>query len=437
MASSRRIVSRNDADYSDTVREFLGDDEEFSDLDDSDADPHFVLSEHESESEIEESSSDENNVEVSITPQVTSNTNQSSVSISTHNDQPSTSTAGSSTGEQLPTTSRPSYWYGRGKEKFKWAKIPPQRGSRTPAHNIIPRVHLPGIIGPAKAMGNECNEVKAWECIITDDIINEIVTHTNENLGETRVKYKAPDKIELRNTDVTEVRALIGMLFYSGIFKSNHEDLESLYSTDGTGRDIFRATISLKRILILLMCLRFDNKTDRQERVQDDKAAAISWVFNRVVENSQLNYSPFEHVCVDEMLVPFRGRCKFKVYMPKKPAKYGLKVMVMADAKTHYFLNGYVYTGKKCDGQGLSVEEKKLLVPTQSVVRLTKPIANSKRNVTADNWFSSVELVRELSNKELSYVGTMKKKTNLQSPKSFCLIGTGELKHLSSDLLMT
>jgi hypothetical protein len=410
MASSRRFVSTTDDDYSDTIREWLEEDENISDLDDSDADPNFVLSEHESESEIEESDSeDPPNLQVRTIHLQT-------VPIS--NEQPSTST--STTDRQLPVSTRPSYWYGRGKEKFKWSKIPPHRRSRTPAHNIIPCVHLPGNIGPAKAIGNKCTEVQAWEFIITDDIINEIVVHTNENLEETRVKYKTADKIELRNTDFTEVRALIGMLFYSGIFKSNHEDLDSLYASDGTGRDIFRATISLKRILTLLMCLRFDNKADRQERVQDDKAAAISWVFNRVIENSQMNYCPFEHVCVDEMLVPFRGRCRFKVYMPKKPAKYGLKVMILADAKTktHYFLNWYIYTGKKCDGQGLSVEENKLLVPTQSVIRLTKPIANSKRNVTADNWFTSVQLVRELSNKELTYVGTMKK-NKAEIPKEF------------------
>lgn len=172
--------------------------------------------------------------------------------------------------------------------------------------------------------------------------MNEVVIHTNEKLHELRIKFKTPERVDLRNTDIVEIRALIGLLFFSGIFKSNHEDLDSLYATDGTGRHIFRATMSLKRILNLLACLRFDRHT----RVTDDKAAAISWGFNRLVENSQKNYSPHEYVCVDEMLVPFRGRCRFKMYMPKKPAKYGLKVMILADAKTYYFYNGYIYTGK-------------------------------------------------------------------------------------------
>lgn len=68
--------------------------------------------------------------------------------------------------------------------------------------------------------------------------------------------------------------------------------------------------------------------------------------------------------------------------MPKKPAKYGLKVMVLADARTHYFYNGYIYTGKGSDSIGLSEEEKKLLIPSQAVLRLTKPIEASRRNVT-------------------------------------------------------
>ncbi|KRY04854.1 hypothetical protein T01_11867 [Trichinella spiralis] len=36
-------------------------------------------------------------------------------------------------------------------------------------------------------------------------------------------------------------------------------------------------------------------------------------------------YNPSENVTVDERLYPFKGRCQFRQYMPKKPAKYGIK----------------------------------------------------------------------------------------------------------------
>lgn len=42
------------------------------------------------------------------------------------------------------------------------------------------------------------------------------------------------------------------------------------------------------------------------------------------------------------------------------------------------------------------------------MLRLVEPIVGSNRNVTADNWFSSLELVKELKKKQLTFVGTLK-----------------------------
>lgn len=88
-------------------------------------------------------------------------------------------------------------------------------------------------------------------------------------------------KISVKDTDV-ELLALFGILYYSAIFKSYHEDLHAMFPTDGTGRDIFRASMSLKRVLFLLSYLRFDDKNNRQEMVQIDKSAVVSWLFNEM-----------------------------------------------------------------------------------------------------------------------------------------------------------
>lgn len=83
--------------------------------------------------------------------------------------------------------------------------------------------------------------------------------------------------------------------------------------------------------------------------------------------------------------------------------------MCQADAKTSYLCNAYIYTGKGSDGVGLTETEKTLSIPTQSVIRLCKPIERINRNVTADNWFSSLEVVDELCKRKLTYLGTLKK----------------------------
>lgn len=78
--------------------------------------------------------------------------------------------------------------------------------------------------------------------------------------------------------------------------------------------------------------------------------------------------------------------------------------MALTDACTHYLFNAFIYTGKNCYGKGLDLRERELSKPTQSVLQLAKPTEGSRRNITADNWFSSIQLAQELKIKDLAYV---------------------------------
>ncbi|CAH2098693.1 unnamed protein product [Euphydryas editha] len=96
--------------------------------------------------------------------------------------------------------------------------------------------------------------------------------------------------------------------------------------------------------------------------------------------------------------------------MPKKPGKYGVKLMCMTDTLTNDLYSAYIYCGKNTDGQGLTPKEKEYSKPTQSILRLTKPIQKSNRNVTGDSWFTSIEAMKLLKEKGLTYGGTLNKK---------------------------
>lgn len=52
------------------------------------------------------------------------------------------------------------------------------------------------------------------------------------------------------------------------------------------------------------------------------------------------------------------------------------------------------------------------------MLRSTQPLPRTNRNVTADNRFSSIELVDEQSKRNLTYVGTVKKNKR-EIPNSF------------------
>ncbi|XP_025835824.1 piggyBac transposable element-derived protein 4 isoform X1 [Agrilus planipennis] len=295
--------------------------------------------------------------------------------------------------------------YFRGKNKYKWSKLPPNRSSvRTPQHNIISRVPTSNL-----TQNDGKDPYSLWKQYINDEMLSEILLRTNEKLAEYRSKYMKQDRPELKDIDIIELQAFIGLLMYTAVFKSNHEDADLIFATDGTGRDIFRCVMSKNRFLCLLHCLRFDNALDRAQRKETNRLAAISNIFNKFVSNCQKLYNIRQYATVDEMLVPFRGRSFLMIYMPKKPGKYGLKLMCLCDAENGYFYNCYVYCGKGSDGETLTDEERKLLVPTQAVIRLSKPLHGSNKNITCDNWFTSIQLIDALRQRGLTCVGTVKK----------------------------
>lgn len=379
MSASKRVYA-GDPNFEETLLQWYEeDDEETSDIEDRALDPDFaIFSDHES---TDEQSADEN--EINIHKKSESHDSDSGES---------------SEGDR-------SAFYGR--NRVKWSKKAPNKQVRTRAENII--IHLPGLKGPARLLSDEPNPIQIWKLLFTDKILDEIVIHTNQKIEMSKQLYKNIERPELKPVDIVELQAFLGLLLFTSIYKSGHERLPSLFATNGRGRDIFRSTMSLNRCLLLNSFLRFDDRISREERKKDDPLAAISSIFDGFVKNCQENFCISEVACVDEMLVGFRGRCKFKMYIPSKPNKYGLKVQCLTDAKSGYLYNAYVYCGKGSDSFTLSENEKKLAIPTQSVIRLVKPLEKSNRNITGDSWFSSNELVEELRKRGLTYVGTLRK----------------------------
>lgn len=56
---------------------------------------------------------------------------------------------------------------------------------------------------------------------------------------------------------------------------------------------------------------------------------------------------PGEYLAIDELLLSFRGRCSFRMYIPSKKAKYGIKIFDLVDPKTMYLVDCEVYLGKQ------------------------------------------------------------------------------------------
>lgn len=101
---------------------------------------------------------------------------------------------------------------------------------------------------------------------------------------------------------------------------------------------------------MILRALRFDDLNTHEQRKTDDKLSPVREMFEEFVTRSQ-NYYTLDHFeTIDEMLESFRGRCSFRVFIPNKPAKYGIKIIAMVDSISYYTYNMEIYAGKQPEG---------------------------------------------------------------------------------------
>lgn len=297
--------------------------------------------------------------------------------------------------ENAPTSSTTESMIAR--DGTQWQPTPPVC-QQIRSHNII-RTRS----GPLR-MTESMTGMQCFKSYFTIEMVDIIVRHTNKKANSTYDAYNAanPTKRQLkwRDTTVAEIYAFIGMLIMAGANHSNDENARDLWTQ--LSHPLFRATMGLNRFWDLIRFIRFDDARTRNERQRTDKAAPIRDVWIMLNANLAKYYVPTENLTIDEQLYPYRGRTKFTQYIPSKPAKYGIKVWWICDAKNSYPLHGQIYTGKQDSGREIGVGER--------VVRdLVGPYYGSGRNITMDNFFTTLPLAKQLISVKLSIVGTLRR----------------------------
>ncbi|KAF4530225.1 hypothetical protein B566_EDAN018301 [Ephemera danica] len=301
----------------------------------------------------------------------------------------------------------------------KWMKNPVKSTGRRRAHNILTEQN--SLKGPAL---QATTPLDFFLCMITEEMVEKIVQYTNIKIRTIAANY-ARDSAA-RDTNKNEILAVFGLLILTGIYRGSHINLEDFWATDGSGIEVFRATMSLHRFKFLLRALRFDDIRDRQERRETDKLAPVRELFDMFNANCVNKYVATEHVTIDEMLVKFRGNCPFRQYIPSKPGKYGIKVHALCDAVLPYTIKMEIYAGTQPDGP-----YKMSNSPLDVVPRLIEPISGTGRNLTIDNWYTSYTLLqRLLSQHKLTVVGTLRKNKREVPPEFVNVKGRDEKSSL-------
>ncbi|XP_044023761.1 piggyBac transposable element-derived protein 3-like [Siniperca chuatsi] len=247
--------------------------------------------------------------------------------------------------------------------------------------------------GPTRYAISRISTLKScFDLFLTEEIITCVLDMTNLQ-GRRSIK-------DWKDIDATDLQAYIGLLILAGVHKSRNESTCSLWN-DYTGRAIFRATMSHGTFSLINSTVRFEDKRTRSASRKQDRLAAFRTIWEKWSHRLPLLFNTGKDVCVDEQLVPFRGRCGFRQYIPSKPAKYGIKIWVTCDVATSYAWKMQIYTGKSA-GSAPEVNQGKRVV-----LDMTEGLKG--RTVTCDNFFTTYALAEELLKRKIALVGTIRK----------------------------
>ncbi|KAB0805311.1 hypothetical protein PPYR_02281 [Photinus pyralis] len=291
----------------------------------------------------------------------------------------------------------------RAKDGTLW-KLTSPSAHQTPTQNILRQRS-----GTSRTTKN-LSVSDTFRCIFNQVMCNIVIKETNRKANEVYSKWnisnpEKPQKIWKPLTE-EEFDGYLGILITAGVRHSSSEDVKELWRMDAY--PLYRATMAINRFWAITRFLRFDNANTRPQRLESDKAAAITELWLLLNNNLRAHYVPSECLTVDEQLFPYRGRTRFTQYMPAKPAKYGIKIWWVCDSLNSYPLTGQIYTGKSPKGREQNQGER-------VVKDLCYRYKNTGRNIVVDNFFTTLPLARLLLSWGLSIVGTLKKKQAIHS----------------------
>ena len=109
--------------------------------------------------------------------------------------------------------------------------------------------------------------------------------------------------------------------------------------------------MSRDRFLLILRYLHLVDSTQQKKKGEEgyDILYKVRPLINHLAAVFPKYYRPGRNMSIDEMMIGTRCRISFLQYIPKKPTRFGIKVWVLAEAKTGYVLDFDIYTGAEAD----------------------------------------------------------------------------------------
>ena len=161
-----------------------------------------------------------------------------------------------------------------------------------------------------------------------------------------------------------------------------------------------------RRFHLLLKFLHFVNNEEYDEATCGSKRLfKLKPILDHLNDRFRSVYTPDCDVSIDESLMMWKGKLGWKVFIPSKRARFGIKSFELCEAKSGYVWNFLVYVGKETVFDESLKDEA---YGSKVVLELMSPLLNQGYMITMDNWFSSPDLFEKLCKNETDAIGTLR-----------------------------
>lgn len=183
-------------------------------------------------------------------------------------------------------------------------------------------------------------------CFLTEELIANFVTYTEliRTLPKVigRIEETQQSLFQLW-TDLTvdELWTYLAIQLTMGIV---HKPNKNLYgSKDTLNTPIFSRLMRRDRLERIRKML-YDVNNPLEENYEDS-LCKLEGFLDALRSSFSANYTPSQHFAVDEYLSLWKGRLGFKMYIPSKRERYGIKIYMLCESSIGYPSNFIVYCG--------------------------------------------------------------------------------------------
>ena len=252
----------------------------------------------------------------------------------------------------------------------------------------------------------------AFKLFFDEDVVSKLCQWTNERAEKFFASRPQTDRkvnsLRWRPVTVDDMYTFFGLLLSMGITKLPRLFMYWSKGPMFSGPAIFCAEVmSWGRFMSILKFLRF---SPVQHVRKGEPKTRIEPFLDLLRAKCQLVMRSDKHITVDEALILYKGRLRFRQFMKSKRARFGVKVFVLCPSEpgwNGYSWNFHLYYGK----DNIPMADPGALCLSSSekvVVYLMEHLLDEGRHVVTDNWYTSLRLSDYLQTRKTLLTGVVR-----------------------------